>query len=240
MSTDATDSRSGGTQNSQLVLEIWHPDCWTLETTAAADAGLVATGVFVIDDIVHARVTAYADTGEAVADLVDRIDASEHTESVQTVTRSFGPRAGETVSGNATEHLLVKYAESNSIHDALVSRGFVPVESIRIQDGREYWTVVGEGPRSELAESLREIEREMSADIEVMSTGPTRPKDWEAVLVDDLSERQREVLELARHRGYYEWPRETNASDLADHLGVSKTTLLEHLRKAESKVMSRY
>jgi predicted DNA binding protein len=52
-----------------------------------------------------------------------------------------------------------------------------------------------------------------------------------------LSARQREVFELARARGYYEWPRAVSATDLAEEVGVAKATVLEHLRKAEAKLL---
>jgi predicted DNA binding protein len=45
------------------------------------------------------------------------------------------------------------------------------------------------------------------------------------------------VYEHARNAGYYEWPREASTRELADELDVSKTTLLEHLRKAEAKLL---
>ncbi|MDX1748003.1 MAG: helix-turn-helix domain-containing protein, partial [Halobacteriales archaeon] len=44
-------------------------------------------------------------------------------------------------------------------------------------------------------------------------------------------------FELARERGYYAWPRGTTAADLATDLGVSKSTVLEHLRKAEARLL---
>lgn len=227
----------GSGPSSQLVLDIWHPNCWTLETTAKAPAGLVAQSVYLVEGTAHARVTAYGDTTDAVDELVERIEQSPITKTVQRITKSFGPRSPKPVSGNATEDLLVTYGENNSIHDALTSRGFVPVEAIRIRDGREYWTVVAEGPRSDFEDRLAEVERRMDADIEIRSTGSTATNRWQVLLSQELSERQREVIELARQRGYYEWPRETNASDLAEELGISKTTLLEHLRKAESKII---
>ena len=225
------------TTNSQLVLSIWHPGCWTLETTESSDAGLVAHGVYVIDGFVNARVTAYGDNIADVETLVETAESSPHTESVQRITQTFEPRGQKVTAGNTTENLLVRYAEDNSIHDTLVTRGFVPTEPIRIHGGREYWTVVAAGPRAELTARLDEIERTMDADISIQSTGPARTKDWATVLGDDLSQRQREVIELARRRGYYAWPRETSAADLAAELDISKTTLLEHLRKAESKVL---
>ncbi|WP_343749359.1 helix-turn-helix domain-containing protein, partial [Halarchaeum salinum] len=55
--------------------------------------------------------------------------------------------------------------------------------------------------------------------------------------LDELTPRQRQAYELARENGYYEWPRETSVQELADDLGVSKTTFLEHLRSAENYLL---
>ncbi|EMA36786.1 helix-turn-helix domain-containing protein [Halococcus hamelinensis] len=52
-----------------------------------------------------------------------------------------------------------------------------------------------------------------------------------------LSSRQAEVLELAYNAGYYDWPRPTDAETLAGELDISHATFLEHLRKAERKIM---
>lgn len=52
-----------------------------------------------------------------------------------------------------------------------------------------------------------------------------------------LSTRQAEVLELAFEAGYYDWPRPTDAETLANKLGISHATFLEHLRKAEKKII---
>jgi predicted DNA binding protein len=53
-----------------------------------------------------------------------------------------------------------------------------------------------------------------------------------------LSSRQAEVLELAYEAGYFDWPRDTDAETLADQLDISHTTFLEHLRKAEKKIIN--
>lgn len=55
----------------------------------------------------------------------------------------------------------------------------------------------------------------------------------------NLSDQQEMVLKYAVSRGYYNWPRKISAQDLAKKLGLNKATLLEHLRKAEIKVMNR-
>jgi DNA-directed RNA polymerase specialized sigma24 family protein len=55
--------------------------------------------------------------------------------------------------------------------------------------------------------------------------------------IDTGSTRQREVLELARRRGYYAHPREVMANELAAELGVTTSTVHEHLHKAEAKLL---
>jgi hypothetical protein len=55
-----------------------------------------------------------------------------------------------------------------------------------------------------------------------------------------LTERQRELLEAAVAAGYYETPRECTLSELADRLGVAKSSLSETLRRAEGRVASDY
>lgn len=53
-----------------------------------------------------------------------------------------------------------------------------------------------------------------------------------------LTDRQHEVLEEALDRGYFEWPREITSEELAEELGFTRPTLHEHLRKAQSKLLS--
>lgn len=53
-----------------------------------------------------------------------------------------------------------------------------------------------------------------------------------------LSSRQYEVLEFAHEAGYFDWPRRTDAETLADQLDISHATFLEHLRKAEKKIVN--
>ena len=52
-----------------------------------------------------------------------------------------------------------------------------------------------------------------------------------------LSDKQKEVIQLAVKRGYYEFPRKVNLNDLAKELKLSKPTLQQHLRTAEKKVV---
>jgi hypothetical protein len=55
----------------------------------------------------------------------------------------------------------------------------------------------------------------------------------------DLTEKQRRVLISAFRFGYFEIPRRVNFAELSQSLDLSRTTVNEHLRKAESRIISR-
>ena len=133
---------------------------------------------------------------------------------------------------------MVRYDLANSINDALVSRGFIPDEPVRMHHGREYWTVLVDADRETVAERVADVRAEMDAEVRVENVAVAYSASG-VLPLGDLSERQREVFDLARRRNYYTWPREITATELAAELDISKTTLLEHLRTAEAKLLGR-
>lgn len=56
--------------------------------------------------------------------------------------------------------------------------------------------------------------------------------------VDELTDRQLEVLETAHDLGYYQYPRGANASEVADALDICPSTLAEHLAAAQTKLLA--
>lgn len=60
--------------------------------------------------------------------------------------------------------------------------------------------------------------------------------DWDATVDQTaLTEKQSTALRAAYHHGYFEQPRGNSASEIADSLGVSHSTFLQHLRVAQQK-----
>lgn len=55
-----------------------------------------------------------------------------------------------------------------------------------------------------------------------------------------LPPNQREALEAAVEHGYYETPREVDVGELADHLGVPRSTLTYRLRRAEAYMATQF
>jgi predicted DNA binding protein len=52
-----------------------------------------------------------------------------------------------------------------------------------------------------------------------------------------LTDRQYEIVRAAITEGYYDLPRQASQRDLAATLELSRGTVAEHLRKAESKII---
>jgi predicted DNA binding protein len=53
-----------------------------------------------------------------------------------------------------------------------------------------------------------------------------------------LTDRQKDILITANNYGYYEYPRRINSTRLSEKVDISKPTLVQHLRKAEVRLMA--
>ncbi|WP_324760116.1 histidine kinase N-terminal 7TM domain-containing protein [Haloarcula sp. GH36] len=65
-----------------------------------------------------------------------------------------------------------------------------------------------------------------------------RDEGFSGETVADLTDRQREVLETAFRAGYFDWPRESTAEQVAETLDIAAPTLHAHLRKAEGTLFA--
>ncbi len=221
-----------------LTLEIWHPNCWTTRVTADTDSGLLGHTVYTAaDGTVNGHFTVYGNTTDAVEGCIAEIKDTPLTGDVTVMQRRHDFTHEIAAPGNATQDIFVEYDPDNSITDSLVSRGFIYNAPIHIHDGDEYWPLFLADPnREDLHASLESLRTEEDADISIQKI--TRSQSAAESKVDLLSARQREILELACSRGYYGWPRTVSLEELATELDVSKPTLLEHLRKAEAKILN--
>jgi predicted DNA binding protein len=97
-------------------------------------------------------------------------------------------------------------------------------------DGRLRVVMIGE-----TSEVLRTALADLppALDVTVERIGPY-PDGGE--LVSLLTDRQREVLDVALDLGYYDVPRGATHRDVAERLGLSVGTVSEHLQKIESRV----
>ncbi len=236
-------SEAAATTGSRLTLDLWHPNCWAIDATRDVPGGILAHAIYNRPTTeqhtgsVNGLFTAFGDTLDEVETLLEHIKSSPHSGNLMELQKRFG--AGHDAPGNVVREFFLEYNPGDMVCPVLLRHGFVHSAPVRIEDGREVWQVCFAGNRSDIKPSLQNVCEDAGADVEIKritATGEvSRPARKHRV--DSLTPTQREVFNLAREEGYYEWPRGTSTRELAELRGVSKTTLLEHLRKAESKLL---
>lgn len=128
----------------------------------------------------------------------------------------------------------------DGITDRLAELGIHYRMGTIINAGVERWTVYLDDD-DDLGEVIRSLERGGN-DVEIRRNVGLdeidRPPQLEMTrFLDDLTERQRDVLSTAIEMGYYNHGRSVGIEAVADRLDLGSTTVWEHLSRAESKVM---
>jgi hypothetical protein len=104
-----------------------------------------------------------------------------------------------------------------------------PIEMTK--EGQLEITIVGER-NDEILAVLDKIPPEIDVTVERIGAYIESP----LALTDLLTERQREILDIALKCGYYEVPRQATHRDIAGKLGISPPTVSEHLQKIEARI----
>jgi predicted DNA binding protein len=224
-----------------VAVDVWHPDCWGIASTDSVGNGIVGHGAAVDGDSGYERVTIH---GDSSAHVEQAIEVAHETQFIKTI-EPLGAVANEqslpSVIGQSAQDAFIEYDATDGIGSAFLSRGYVLDSTYRVDAGTETWELLVYTSRASFKQSLAEIERERDADITLTRLSPAEPDqnliESQEPAGTTLTPRQKEAIELARAQGYYQWPRDVSADALAAELGVSKSTFLEHLRKAEQKLL---
>lgn len=214
----------------QVTLELTHPGCWTLDVTREHhNTHLIEKSLYPTADCIKGDFVLISEGDVAVDTVVRTIDDHPAVDDVA-VIRQFGDRA----------RVVVNYCRESSIVPDIVNAEFMPIEPVHITGGTEFWTVLV--PESTLSEVVERLRRDYDVSIRTIeAVDPADGLGFADVVDrthDALSDRQRECLLHAREQGYYRWPRDLPATEVAADLGVSGPTLLEHLRKGEQKILN--
>ncbi|MFQ3319954.1 MAG: putative DNA binding protein [Natronomonas sp.] len=101
------------------------------------------------------------------------------------------------------------------------------------RERRQRWRVLApDGPVSEFVDDVRAV---ADADVEF-----ERVSDPERDTDEELPPKQADALAAAVEAGYYETPREIEAYELAEELGIPGSTLTYRLRRAEAWLATEY
>ena len=132
----------------------------------------------------------------------------------------------------SAESALVEFETADPLLLLSVSESAVPLElPLTVQDGEAELDVTAS--RDSLSTLAGQLETfGMSFDVEYVR----ELSDSEHLLTD----RQRRLLDVAVEEGYYDSPRNCTLTELAEKVGVAKSTASETLHRAEGKIIKQY
>lgn len=222
----------------EYTFEITHEGCWT-ETMNDSFPSVSATIVYSYQ-LFGTSITMIEVTGVS-AGQVDPLVAWLESHQIMTAARlisyddgretAYVSLAGEYDPGTDTEPVL----------NVLLRNRCFPTIPPTVTDGREHWNVLASdhGVVSQTHEELQslgmvEVNSLKSPNHDQFLTGLAEIKEALA----DLSPRQQEILATAVEAGYYDSPRSCGIEDLAAMDSANTSTVGEHLRRSEAKILN--
>jgi predicted DNA binding protein len=131
--------------------------------------------------------------------------------------------------------------EWNSIAGRLADHGVHFRTGTTIRAGWEHWTLYLEADDDlgEVVDALKAAgnDTELVRDVALDDLDGGHHLALSRML-EDLTDRQREVLAIATGMGYYDEGSAVRVEDIADEVGLAGTTTWEHLSRAEETVMA--
>jgi predicted DNA binding protein len=129
---------------------------------------------------------------------------------------------------------LIKYSEPEESRDMFkdFELDLINTTPFFVSDMKHTYSVIGD---NESLNKWVELIKERIGRIEKMSFKKAAYQKHDMLSV--LTDKQKNVLISAHKHGYYKNPRKIKSEELAKKIGLSKNTTLEHLRKAEERIM---
>ena len=219
----------------EYTFSIRHHGCWTADL-ADAYPDVRATIIYsyrIAGTSITMIETAGVD-GDRLDGLVEWLESHPVMNSSQLVTHDETRR-------KAFISLTGDYdTDTEPVLNVLLRNDCFPTIPATVANGREHWSVLASSHErvSTAHEELRaigavDVDSLCSPDLDALLTDLTGVKR----AVQDLSPRQLEVLSRAIEEGYYDSPRSCNIEELAALDDANTSTVGEHLRRSEAKIL---
>ncbi len=137
-----------------------------------------------------------------------------------------GSRVEFVVNGSSPTLTLTEYGAT--IVETVVDIGEATIVAECAAD-TDLRTIV-DGLRARFSDSQLQYKREVERSVQTA-------REFREGLEDRLTDRQEATLRAAYFGGYYDWPRESTAEEIADAMDISSPTLHNHLRKAQHELL---
>ena len=192
-----------------------------------------------IDEPPSCQIAAATDDGETT-DGVARSSGDDVTTEEVTLPADADPEGMAEVftDGDRSVYRFDRPADQTCVCEVVEDHG-APLHDVRAEDGSLVLTF--HVPDSErlrgVVADLRAVADGVSL-VRLTRSSPVEDGD-DLVFLDRaaLTDRQREVLQTAHEMGYFARPRDSNATEVAAALDITRSTFAEHLAAAQSKLM---
>ncbi|MFC4551929.1 MULTISPECIES: helix-turn-helix domain-containing protein [Halorussus] len=186
-----------------------------------------------VEVVQHDRAGA-ASAGDAAtrSGAVSASDRSSEGRASGDETPAGGPRARRDEQATV---LVTAHLKEETPFLVMLEHGYMPLDPTTLKHGREFFDLIirSRDRLFDLVELLEPVGDVQIERVRPQVETPTLPSQvaWNELL-GDLTDRQFEALSLAVESGYFAVPREATLADVADAMGVRKSTAGEHLRRA--------
>lgn len=218
-----------------VKISVKYEDDWTAELGSYDVAGQFLASTY--RDRRYLGLLAIDVAESDLEDVVETIRTHETTESV-TIVESYDHQPADRHSATLLIHST--YMEHTPMQ-ILLYEGYLPFGAFgELAHGTMSFDLLVED-RDEISDAVALLREFGTVEVERISREFRRQivpsvSEW-TELLESIPPRQQELLQVGLEMGYYDLPRRVTLQELADEVGIAKTTASQHLRKAESGIV---
>jgi len=125
--------------------------------------------------------------------------------------------------------ILLRFKSPSSSYEKVLESGTIPTSPVIAKEGFETYNLLAINPKG-----IKNLSKELDAigDVKMMRVGEYKNSGD----LPSLTHKQKDALIMAMINGYYKWPKSTNLEKLAELANISRRSMQERLRRAESKL----
>lgn len=205
----------------KIVFDIIHKDCWATALSKEFPEYKILLSNFYLRSP-ESVVDYFYIEGDRTAfpAILAHIRASEYTSDIKIVDE------GE-------DYLFLQITTTRKLvmPAQIFKNDCVVLEATKMTGGHEFWTI-GSAARKNLLDLYEDFKN--MGKVKILFLKKISP------FRSTLTKKQEIALRIAYENNYYRMPRNVTLAQLAAKMKVTKTAYLEHLRRAESKIISEF
>lgn len=180
-------------------------------------------------DAVFRVLSAFASEGRGVG--IVEVEADGRIEEITDEISEHDAIAEIQLLWSEGNEALVEFETRKPMMLLAARRSSIPVRMpFEIRDGVGNWELTTSRERLSELDSVFDT---MGISYELEYVHEVRSEEF-------LTDKQRNVMETALYMGYYDTPRESSLSEVAEEIGIAKSTCSEILHRAEEKIVKEF